>query len=415
MEKRFDICIIGGGPAGMTAAITAANLNKKVLILDHSDRLGKKILQTGNGRCNLTNDVMNEKCYGAENSEFAMAVINKFNEKNVKKWFNSLGLLLHKRDSYVYPQSDQASSVLEILSNELKRLSVTIYTDFDVTNISYKKDFLIKGNHRLDKGSEVDCFKADKLILACGSKASPKSGSDGSGYELARIFGHKITKVMPALTALRTDYKNIKLVSGVRCDGIVKICNKDGCIASERGEIQLTDYGISGIPVFQVSRYAIKELEKQRKITAKIDFLPDYKEEELICFLRTKCDNDTLTGREALVGVVNSKIVLLLSKMCGFDLNLPCKKLLKEKHIEKLAYFLKEFEINIVGYNSFDYGQVCQGGVCVDEINVNTMESKLVNNLYFAGELVDVDGICGGYNLQWAWSSGHLAGEAASK
>lgn len=406
MKEFFDVIIIGGGASGMMAAIAAAESEKKVLILEHNDRLGKKILQTGNGRCNLTNLYMADECFCRENSGFAMNIIRDFDEKAVMAFFHDIGLMLHDRDGYVYPNSDQASSVNKVLHLELKRRKVNVRTEINIRRITKKKP------EGFEISTKQGIFQCSRLILATGSMAYPKSGSDGSGYELAAKLGHTIVEPLPALTSLKSDFKYMKNVSGVRCDGVVKLLINGEETIRERGEIQMTDYGISGIPVFQISRYAVQGICNQRKVSCILDFLPDYPEMKVIEFIRRKRDRKDLTMEEAVSGMIHRKLSEMVLIHLGYPLDAPAVKF-KENDLRTIAITLKNLKINITGYNSFDYGQVCQGGVSVNEINDMTMESKKVKGLYFAGEIVDVDGICGGYNLQWAWSSGYKAGKAA--
>ncbi len=405
MNNIFDVIIIGGGAAGMMAGITAGKSKKKVLLIEHGVSLGKKILATGNGRCNLTNLKMTDDCFCRENADFAMQVIKDFDEKAVMDFFMESGMLLHDRNGYVYPNSDQASQVNEILYQKLVSCGVKIATETNVVNLIKKdKNFVAK----TDKGD----FIGKALIIATGSKAYPKTGSDGSGYGFARKFGHTIKEVLPALTALKSDFKHLKMTSGVRCDGTVKLFVNGNMIIEERGEIQMTDYGISGIPVFQISRYAVQAVSAGKKVRCEIDFLPDYDSEFIKKMILQKSTNKNLVAEEVFTGLVNKKISNMLMKLCEIKSD---AKVVSNKEISEFVKNIKNFKINITGYNSFDYGQVCQGGVVVDEIDPKTMESKKVKGLYFAGEIVDVDGICGGYNLQWAWSSGHKAGEVLGK
>ncbi|MDD6571516.1 MAG: NAD(P)/FAD-dependent oxidoreductase [Thermoflexaceae bacterium] len=408
MKEFFDIIIIGGGASGMMAAIAAAESEKKVLILEHNERLGKKILQTGNGRCNLTNLYMEQECYCRENSGFAMNVIRDFNQQDVMSFFQDIGLMLHDRGGYVYPNSDQASSVNEVLYLELKRKKINVRTQVTIKKITKKKP------EGFEISTEQGIFQCNRLILATGSKAYPKSGSDGSGYELAQKLGHTVMTPLPALTSLQSDFPFMKSVSGVRCDGLVKLLINGEETIRERGEIQMTDYGISGIPVFQISRYAVQEICNKKRVSCILDFLPDYSEMKVIEFIRKKKERKDLTMEEAVGGMINRKLSSMILNYLGYPLDAPAVKL-KENDLRAIAIQLKNLKINITGYNSFDYGQVCQGGVDVKEINYTTMESRKVKGLYFAGEIVDVDGICGGYNLQWAWSSGHKAGKAAAQ
>lgn len=404
MSRFFDIIVAGGGAAGMMAAIAASG-NKKILIIEHNDKLGKKILQTGNGRCNLTNLHMTKKCYCNENADYAFEVIKDFDQHKVMEFFKDAGLLLHDRNGYVYPNSDQAVQVNEVLTQKMLACGVEVVTETSII-MAEQIGNIFKVN--TDKG----VFECDKLIIAMGSKAYPKSGSDGSGYDLVKRFGHKVVEPLPALTALKSSFKHCKSISGVRCDGTVKVFVDLKEIISERGEIQLTDYGISGIPVFQISRYAVKGCFEKKKVYCMVDFLPDYSEDELSEFILKKCRNSKVLAADVFSGMINKKLVMMLLKVSAIKPEKPGNTVTSDE-VEIFVKNLKSLRFDITGYNSYDYGQVCQGGVSVNEIDCKTMESKIVKNLYFAGEIIDIDGICGGYNLQWAWSSGYMAGKAA--
>lgn len=408
MKVFSDIIVIGGGASGMMAAISAAGNGKKVLILEHNDKTGKKILQTGNGRCNLTNLKMDNTCFCRENAGYAMKVIMDFDEKAVMNFFHEIGLLLHDRNGYVYPYSDQASSVRDVLNQELKRKSVRIETEIIIEKVIKREpeEFEIRTTRGV--------FICNRLILAAGSRAYPKSGSDGSGYEIARKLGHSIVEPLPALTSLKSDFKYAKAVSGVRCNGMVRLLENGKEIIRECGEIQMTDYGISGIPVFQISRYAVQGVFHKKKMICVLDFLPDYTENDLLEFLAHKGKQKDSSMEEAVSGMIHKKLSGMILKLSGCS---PDKEVSKYNadDLKRVITNIKNLKMNITGYNSFDYGQVCQGGVSVDEINADSMESKIVKGLYFAGEIMDIDGICGGYNLQWAWSSGYKAGKAAGQ
>lgn len=412
------IIIIGGGASGMMAAITAAQHNKKakVILIEHGDRLGKKILVTGNGKCNLTNRNMDISCYRSDNLSFVEDALALFGTANTEQFFENIGLLLKEKNGYVYPYSEQAATVSDVLRAELVRCKIDIQLNTRINRISAK-----------DNHFEIYCednkkFVGDKLILATGSKASPKTGSDGSGYELVRQLGHKIIKPLPALVQLVCDGNFWKGISGVRCDANVVIKANDKFVCEERGELQLTEYGISGIPVFQVSRYAVRALDEGQKVKAIIDFLPSLFEEKIFKFIKKQmsADKDVNAGssnnktiEECLNGLLNKKITVFILK----EAKIPSGKALSalsDKEIKFILKLIKSFEATVTGSKSFDMAQVCSGGVDTTQVDSRTMQSKQTKGLYFVGELLDVDGICGGYNLQWAWTSGYLAGKDAT-
>jgi len=404
---NFDCIVIGGGASGMMAAITAAKNGLNTGIIEHSDRVGKKILQTGNGKCNITNISLQKDCYLNEDKDFVMDIIDLFNVSDTINFFKSLGIYPKNKNGYIYPNSEQASSVLDVLRFELEHQKVSINTDIDIINIG-KKDDSFKIN--TTKGQ----FSCKKLIIATGSNAAPKSGSDGSGYKLAKALGHTIIKPLPALVQLKSDLPLCKMMSGVRSEGTVQLLVDEKIVASDTGEIQYTDYGISGIPVFQISRFAVRAVDSNLKTEVVIDMLPLIEESDLVDMLKSRiADDGYKTLEQFLNGLLNKKLVAAVLKRANLNLNDIAEN--KVNLLEKIVSIIKAFVVPINGFNSFENAQVCSGGVTTSEINSETMESKLVSDLYFAGEVVDVDGICGGYNLQWAWSSGYISGLEASK
>lgn len=402
-NMSHSVYVVGAGAAGMMAAITAARQGKKVTIIEHRDKAGKKILATGNGKCNFTNMYMDKECFRGSNNDYIMDIYNQFDNKAVIDFFKHLGIYPKIKNGYVYPNSGQAISISEALQNELRYLNVDIITNTNIREIYDNKDgYLII----TDKGE----YKTDSVIIAAGSNASPKSGSDGSGYRLAKKLGHTIVPVLPALVQLRSSSPFFKEVAGVRTDGSVRIMSGRECVAKDSGELMLTDYGISGIPVFQVSRFASVLLNKNEKVIARLDFLPEMDFTECKEYIRDRIYSyPDKSIKDNFTGILNSKLLNALLKELKIDINMSTGNL-SEKQIIDIANGFKNFSINITGTNSFDNAQVCCGGVSLDELNKHTLESKLHKGLFFAGEILDVDGICGGYNLQWAWSSGYVSG-----
>lgn len=401
------VAVIGGGAAGMMAAITSAREGARVTILEHKDRIGKKILSTGNGRCNFTNTYQTPACYRSDNRDFAWNIIQKFNVEKTISFFKELGIYPKDRNGYLYPYSDQAAAILEVLQIEVAKLDICVMTEINVLDIQpVKKGIRIT--------TDKKTITTDSVILACGSKAAPVTGSDGSGYQLAKLFGHRIVPVLPALVQLRCAEKFYKSISGVRVQGTVEIYADDIFLASDTGEIQLTNYGISGIPVFQVSRYAAKALYKKQSVTAVLNFMPDMNKDEFLLFLKeriTLCPYKTLD--EFFTGVFPKKLCELWIRLSRLPKEMGVSDLSGEQ-LEKLVLLIQHLRTHITETNSFEQAQICCGGVDTTEINPDTLESNYVPGIYFAGELLDVDGICGGYNLQWAWSSGFVAGKEAA-
>ena len=404
----MKIAVIGGGASGLTAAIAAARNGAEVTICEKLNRVGKKILATGNGRCNYTNMNLSKECYHSNNLNFVDEVMKFFNLDKTLVFFEDLGILPYVDESgKVYPNSLQASSVLDVLRYELKRLNVKEVTDFNVTALRKSKDkFSIIGN---------DTITADRVILATGGKASPQLGSDGKGYELAKSLGHEIIEPFPALVQLKLSGKYFKRIAGIKFDGIVKAYAGDRLIREEEGEILFTDYGISGPPILQVSRKVIEELNKKNKPFLNIDMFPGYSKLKLYDILQDRFRRiNYKTIEESMIGFINKKLIPVVFYEAGFeDLNKICDKLNK-KEIYKIIDILKEWKFEVIGHNSWQQAQSTAGGIKLSEVNPKTLESLKVKGLYFAGEILDVDGDCGGFNLQWAWSSGYTAGYFSS-
>ena len=400
---HYDTIIIGGGPSGMTSAIFAARKGLKVCIVEHKDRVGKKILSTGNGKCNLTNMNMDASWFYTGSKSDFFSVIEQFMPSAIVDFFGELGVLTLNKNGYIYPRSEQASIVLDSLRNEVERLGVTVYTDALNSSINKNDKFNVSFNNIT--------ITSDKLILACGSKASPKTGSDGSGYKYAKEFNHPVIKVIPALVQLICKESFYKELQGVRCQGLVKVLVNNSVIAEDMGEIQLTAYGISGIPVFQISRVIKRQLDKGTNPTISMDFVTEYTKKELQSFLSNtlKAQPDT-EFCQVLSGVLNKKLASVIIKECNLKPSIACKNITSD-NITYIVDKIKDFRVVPKDTNGFDNAQVCAGGVRLDEVDLNTMESKLVPGLYFAGEILDVDGKCGGYNLTWAFASGKVAGD----
>ncbi|MBE5990132.1 MAG: NAD(P)/FAD-dependent oxidoreductase [Paenibacillaceae bacterium] len=402
---KQQIIIIGAGASGLAAGISAAREGASVTIMEHTARPGKKLLSTGNGKCNITNLQFPKDAYRGNQPDFVFPALHTVTVSQTMDFFRELGIVLTERNGYVYPNSGQASTVLEAMLFELEHLGVRIMTECPVKEI--KKDLTVITDHGKHRG--------DRIILAAGSMAAPKTGSDGSGYSLASKLGHHIIEPLPALVQLRCKEKWYKQAAGVRTDALVTLKIDGKAAASDRGELQITDYGISGIPVFQISRYAARALNEGRKAEAQLDFLPELSPTDLEKLLLTRHRQfGYRPAEEFLHGVLNSKLAKILLKEAGIGRESWVKEI-TEKEIKNLVHCIKELKTIIVSTNTFDQAQVCSGGVDTREVDPVTMESKLIRGLYFSGEILDVDGICGGYNLQWAWSSGITAGSHAGR
>lgn len=402
------VIIIGGGAAGILAAISAAREGAKVTILEHKDRIGKKILSTGNGKCNYTNRLQGIHCYRGEDPAFVLSVLDSFGFEQTVEFFKELGIYPKEKNGYFYPASGQASSVVDVLRMELERLKVQICTECEPLRM--KKTGSVY-TIQTTKG----IFKGDCLIFATGLKAFSKSGSDGSALKFAEQLGHHVSEIVPALVQLMAKESFFKGIAGIRSEGEIRLFVNDEWIASDRGELQLTEYGVSGIPTLQVSRFAAKALQKNQKVTAELDFAPDDTIEELFqilierfyhCLGEKNCE-------EVLIGMYPKKLIPMFLKQTGISGKVSSKSISRQL-IQSLANVMKTLKIHITDTKGFECAQVCAGGILTEELNEYTMESLLVPGLFFCGEIVDIDGICGGYNLQWAWSSGYLAGKYAA-
>lgn len=432
---RRRIVIIGGGASGLVAAIGAAGSGADVTIVEHMDRVGKKILSTGNGRCNLTNLRMEADCYRCGQEGFPMEVIRGFGVDKTLAFFKGLGIEPKDRNGYIYPNSDQASAVLDVLRCEVERLGVVVLLSCNVEKVvpvdgnkdgkvggefknKAKKSVKVEEDSNQPTGGRVrykvytdqGVLDADAVILAAGSKAAPSTGSDGSGYELAKMLGHRVIKPLPALVQLRCQGNMYRQMAGIRTDARVKLMAANELLAQDRGELQLTDYGLSGIPVFQVSRFAARALDQGKKVTALVDFMPSWDDGEAFGLLKKRAALlGHKTAEELFTGLLNKKLALVLIKLAGIQSSRKAGEL-SSRQLKLLLEQIKTYEAIVMSVNPFANAQVCCGGVDTREVDASTMESRLHDNLYLAGELLDVDGICGGYNLQFAWSSGMTAG-----
>ena len=399
-----EIVVIGGGASGLVSAIITARKGKKVTIWEKNNICGKKILVTGNGRCNYFNEDQSIKHYRSNDKELLKEIITKKNQEKVLQFFKDIGIEPKIKNGYYYPFSNQAVSIQNALLTEIKNLDIEIRNEVEVRKIKKQNDkFIIM--------TDKESIEANKIIISTGSKSAPKTGSNGSGYKICQELGHTIIEPLPALVQLKGKEKYFKEWNGIRADVAISLYEDNKEIAKEIGEIQLTDYGISGICVMNLSGRVARGLYTGKDEYVKINFLTNLNintVQECISFIDKR--NKVMKNRtisELLEGIINYKLLNVLLK------NLRDKQWneVSAKDKEKIAESLVELKVNIIGTNSFDKSQVCSGGIPLKEIDVNTMESKLVNGLYIIGELLDCDGDCGGYNLTWAWITGIIAGE----
>ena len=394
------IGIIGGGASGMAAALAAAeNENAKVILMERQTRVGRKLSATGNGRCNLTNLYAGKRGYHGEDASFAGFAISAFGPEKTLEWFRHLGLFTVAEESgRVYPYSDQANSVVDVLRFALEK-----------PNIIQKMGFEVEKVKKTDSGFRVESKEetvfCDKLIVACGGLAGTKLGGTMSGYKLLRSFGHKCTKLRPTLVQLKSGWNGVAALKGVRANCRAEILHDGEVFSVSTGELQFTEYGLSGPVIFEVSR----DVCQGRGIwTCRLDFLPDMAEDILKTeLIRRK--NTNLPASELLTGILHNRLGRVLTQSAGISQSRMISEL-SNYEIEEAVRAVKSFEVSLTEPMGMDSAQVTAGGIVTAEFDEKTMESRLVPGLYACGEVLDVDGDCGGYNLQWAWSSGRLAG-----
>lgn len=395
------IVIVGGGAAGLISAIYSKTDNNIVTILERNSSCGKKILATGNGKCNYWNDDQNINHYHSTNNELLPRIITKELIEEVPAFFNNLGIVPKIKNGYYYPFSNQATTIKNALLNEIENKKIKIRHDVLVNKI-------IKKDNYFEIETENELIKADKVIIATGSCASPKTGSDGIGYKLLKRFNHNIIEPYPALVQLKTKGSYLKDWAGVRTDVKVSLYEDNNLIKEESGEIQLTDYGVSGICIFNLSRYIPLGLNKSKKEEIVINFLPFIENNNVKDLFK---NNNSL--KHQLEAILNNKLVNVILRKTNINEKLSFNEL-NQNEQELLIENLINFKVEVIGYNSFDNSQTASGGLSLTEINTDTMESTLVKGLYIVGELLDVDGDCGGYNLGFAWMSGMKAGKDIS-
>lgn len=402
--KERNIVIIGGGASGLVAAIVAARQGAKVTVLEKLASVGKKILATGNGRCNMTNAELGMHHFHSSDPTFFRPALEVFGFEKTIAFFHEIGVeTLQQKSTKIFPLSLQASSVVDLLRDEAQNLGVAIHINSEVSGLTKtEKGFVVvvEGAPALD---------AEKVLIATGGKAAAHLGSDGAGYKLAKVFGHTITPLFPTLVQLRSNAKYLKKISGVKFEGTMMLLIDGEEVQRETGDILFTDYGVSGNTVIDISRNAAKALEEKRLVKIRMNLMPMFDRKALDAMMLRRFENrpkKSLTF--SMVGLVNKKLApIIVNETIGED-KMAAHTSKKERL--KLVDFMQNWELEITGTQEFKRAEATAGGIRVDEVDAQTMESKKIKGLYLAGEVLDVDGDCGGYNLQWAWSSGYLAG-----
>ncbi len=397
VKNLSKIVIVGAGFAGISAAISAKNNKNEIILLEKRNVVGKKILVTGNGRCNYYNDFQNDNCYHSSNDNFTKNL--KDEAHIVRDFYSDLGIIPYIKDGYYYPYSKEASSIRNVLIRKCESLGIKIITSYTVNSI--KKD-----DNKFIINDDITC---DKVILATGSMAYYKDDEQLIGYDIAKSFGHNIIKCLPSLVQLKGKGNFFKKWAGVRSEVEIGLYIDDKLKCKEKGEIMLTDYGISGICVFNISGYASRAINDNSKVRVSINFVP-WMKDNIYEYLNNR--NEKLS--DVLEGMLNAKLVSLILDECKVNSDITFKELSNSMK-DKIIRYLIDFKLDIVGVNDFDKAQVSSGGVDTLEIDRNTFESKLVKGLYIIGEMVDVDGICGGYNITFATLSGIKAGSDLAK
>lgn len=405
----MKVGIIGAGASGMMAAVTAADYGAEVTVFEKNDRVGKKLLVTGNGKCNLGNLTFDTGQYYCDDAEKLGSFFDKFSTWDTVSFFESGGMLVRNRNGYLYPCSEQASTVLDIFRKLLRERNVSLITQAAVEDPLYdgkRGQFLVKAHN--------ESFWFDSLILSVGGPASQKKGGGHSGFAMAERFGHKIHALAPGLVQLRSKEAFLKGMAGVRARGDAALYIDEKEVSREAGEVQFTETGISGIPVFQFSRTAAYGLMEGKKVAVKINFFPDYEKKAFEYLFRQRFEamrENTL--EDFLLGIANKKVNFALIRKEGFR---PGDRVaeLGFSGIQRLMWDYQGLTIPVSGTNGMESAQVCAGGVDFSEVDME-LQSRKQPGLYLTGELLDVDGKCGGYNLQWAWTSGYIAGRSAAR
>ena len=395
------IGIIGGGASGMAAALAAAqNPDVQVLLFERQARLGRKLQATGNGRCNLSNIYASERGYHGQSPDFIVPALSRFDPEETLRWFHELGLFtVCEPSGRVYPYSDQANSVLDVLRFALEKPNIRVLTGTEVSRLRREKG-----------GFSVDGTYCDRVIVACGGLAGSKLGGTMSGYQLLRSMGHRMTKLRPALVQLKSSWTGIGALKGVRANCCAEVYQDERLHSRSTGEIQFTEYGISGPVIFEISRDACQGAGSW---LCRLDLLPEISAEELYQELDRRRKTQ-LPAQELLTGILHNRLGRVVTKEAGLSLNGQVSDL-TDYELRQVCAAVKSFEVPLSEPLGMDSAQVTAGGIVTEDFDPDTMESKLVPGLYACGEVLDIDGDCGGYNLQWAWSSGRCAGLHAGK
>lgn len=397
------VIVIGGGASGLMAATQCHKEGSDVTILERNTKLGKKILATGNGRCNFTNVDATELHYN--HPYFVKPVFEQMSPKKTLAYFEELGIIPKvEAEGKTYPLSEQASSIVDVLVYEIERLGIHVVYEAKVIHIEKNNTFKITLENN-------QVYEADRVILATGGMAMPKSGSDGIGYSLATSLGHQMTPIFPALVKLELDSPHLKALDGVKFPGTVELIHDGVSVQSEFDDVLFTRYGISGPTILQLSRKANALLQDNKQVWIKVCLVNGPDKREVAKRFSQLADKEV---EMSLVGLINKRIIHPLLKELNITPHILVKNLAKSD-LNHMINLLFDWRFKVIGSKDFDDAQVTAGGIVISDVNPQTLESKKVKGLYFCGEILDIDGLCGGYNLQWAWSSGYVSGKHAGK
>jgi len=400
----YEVIVVGGGASGMIAALTAAEKGKRVLLLEKNDRLGKKLSATGNGRGNISNISISADNYRGADPNFVIPALSAFGVEDTRRFFASLGVIFRQEEGRIYPASFQASSVSDCLRFALEKAGVQVRTGFTVEDIVRGKGgFSVKG-----RGENIFC---SRLIMAAGGEAAPVLGGSARGYKLLEKLGHSSSRRFPALVQLKTDNTYPRAMQGLKLDARIFLLTEGKKEEEAFGEVLFTEYGISGNGVFAISRQASAALDRGEAAQISLDLLPDISHEvltELLYQRRRDCGH--LTLEHFFAGLLHKKLGIMICKYAGLRPLSREGSSLEDKELQALTDSIKDLRLPLIGTTGFANAQVTAGGIYTDQVDPHTMGSLICPGLYITGELLDIDGLCGGYNLQWAWSSGHLAG-----
>jgi len=401
LKLNKKIAIIGAGASGVLCSIVLSRAKFDVTVFEKNSKIGRKILATGNGKCNISNENISQNNYYTTNPDLLNHALKQFGYKEFKAFFENLGMeIMSKENGRVYPFTQQSSTVSNILEYEAKFLGVKFILNTCIEDISYQNNKFRLNNNDL---------YFDKIIIASGSAAMPKLGSSDIGYKFAQNFGHSIIEPFASLVQLISDNHNIKQLHGLKIDAKATLEINKEHIMSVTADVLFTNYGLSGNAIIDISREAAYALTMNMQVDVVIDIFPNIKKDTLINILLKRVKNSHNKDKYFwLEGLINKKLIPFLIDNCAIKKDITFASQLNKKDIMSLVYFMKNIKINITGTKGFETSEVSAGGINTFEIDTKSMQSKLQKGLYFIGEVVDVDGQCGGYNLHWAWASGYV-------